>query len=53
LKPLLPIDLPVFVDFVERKEVPEIVSQCRQQMAFDRSAKGLKLSIKGKVSIES
>ncbi len=53
LKPLFPIDLPVFVYFVEREKVPEIVSQGWQQMAFNRSENGLKLSLKGKVSIES
>jgi hypothetical protein len=51
LKPLLPIDLSVFVDFVEREKVPEIISQGGQQMSFDRSEKSLKVSIKGQVRL--
>jgi hypothetical protein len=51
LKPLLPIDLSVFVDFVEREKVPEIISQGGQQMAFNRPEKGLKLFIKGQVRL--
>jgi hypothetical protein len=51
LKPLLPIDLPVFVDFVEREKVPEIISQGGQQMALNRSEKGLKVSINGQVRL--
>lgn len=51
LKPLLPIDLPVFVDFVEREKVSEIISQGGQQMAFNRSEKGLKVSINGQVRL--
>ncbi len=51
MKPLLPIDLSVFVDFVEREEVPEIVSQGGQQMAFNRSEKSLKLSINSQVRL--
>jgi hypothetical protein len=49
LKPLLPIDLPVFVDFVEREKVSEIISQGGQQMALNRSEKGLKLYNKGRL----